>query len=305
MGDERPDSRWIAPLQEAGLLDQPLGETNDSHPISTSLASRVVSDGLGLNPATFELGRWIARCLDSSDVLNWALSQGGVLHHQLRSQIQWQLKNDAAEIPPALVKFWRVLSDNAYAHDLSSKRQRSWDYPRLEPGSVSSRRTFLGRLRPIPVFSHRIHFPDEDHVAEPDNPTDWYRVEIELVGIEGDHDIRRFRERATDWSGALVVMAHDITTHLAGALEWLEEFGRASPSDDWTHLEYRSVSPHDQNEHAPTWTNLIALARDSYDALVESGDETAALRLARRWQSLPYPVFRRLTLYAATGGQDA
>ena len=40
-----------------------------------------------------------------------------------------------------------------------------------------------------------------------------------------------------------------------------------------------------------------------FDALFVK-DMTSADRLARRWQSLSYPIFRRLALYAATRGID-
>ena len=107
-----------------------------------------------------------------------------------------------------------------------------------------------------------------------------------------------------DWEGALAVMADDITTRLMEAMDWQNEFGLATADQDHTYVDYPSVSPDGQNRYAKTWTLLISLARDSYDALAER-DPDAATRLTRRWLSLPYPIFRRLALYAATGGRHA
>ena len=87
-------------------------------------------------------------------------------------------------------------------------------------------------------------------------------------------------------------------------MDWQNEFGLATTDQDHTYADYPSVSPHDQNRYAKTWTQLIAIARDSYDALAER-DPDAATRLTRRWLSLPYPIFRRLALYAAAGGRHA
>lgn len=270
------------------------------------LVARLLSDRVALHEATFHLGRWIASCLDSRAALDWALGEGGVLHLDLRWQVQRSLENAGESIPHGSRKIWQVLADDNYAHALSAKGIHSFPtHPCLGPDNSFAIRTFLERLRPIPVFKVKHSYSGEQRDPKPESPREWCETEIELVGIEGDYDIDEFRRHAADWEGALVVMADDITTRLKEALDWLQEFDLASPDEDPTHIEYRSISPHEQNAHAHTWTQLIALARDSYDALVASGDETAAARLARRWQSLPFPVFRRLALYAATGGRDA
>lgn len=305
-GEDRAHPGWIGPLHKAGLLSQPIGQTEEEKPISAPLVSRILPDHLSLHEATLHLGRWIASCLESREALDLALGEGGVLHRDFRWQVQHSLENFGDSVPHALRKLWQVLADDNYAHALSAKALRTFpNRPCLRPDNTFAIRIFLGRLSPIPVFKVQHRFFNEQPDPEPERPRDWCRIDIELVGIEGDHDIDLFRERAEDWEGALAVMADDITTRLKEALDWLQEFEIASPADDLTHIEYRSISPHGQNEHAHTWTQLIALARDSYDVLVASGDEAAAARLVRRWQALPFPVFRRLALYAATGGRDA
>ena len=140
---------------------------------------------------------------------------------------------------------------------------------------------------------------------DPERPSDWCEIDIDLIGIEYDDHVESFRERSEDWEGALAAMADELTTRLREALDWLRELDLAAPDRDNTYSKYPSISPHEQNTYTPTWTQLIALSRDSYDALISAGDDGAATRLVRRWQSLPYPVFRRLALYAATGGRNA
>ena len=103
----------------------------------------------------------------------------------------------------------------------------------------------------------------------------------------------------------MAVIADELTMRLCEALDWFREFGLASQDYDNSHIEYRSISPHEQNKHPHAWTQLIALVRDSHDALVASGDNNTAERLARRWHSIPYPVFRRLALYTATEHDDS
>ena len=305
-GDDHLDPGWIAPLQKSGMLSQPVGQTENDRPIHVPLVSHTLPDLLRLHEATFHLGRWIASCLDSREALDMVLEEGGVLHRDFRWQVQHELKNPGDSIPHGLRKLWQILADDDYAHALSAKHLHTFpSYPRLSPHSTGAIRVFLQRLRPIPVFKVKHPFVGERSDSEPERPSRWCDIEIALVGIEGDYEIDGFRKRALDWEGALAAMADDLTTRLKEALDWLEELELASPDEDSTHIEYRSISPHEQNVHARTWTQLIALARDSYDALVTVGDKVAAARVARRWESLRFPVFRRLALYASTGGRDA
>lgn len=311
--NDRPAPGWIPYLQNAGLLSLPFGKTEKGKDIPSPLVSRRLPDHLELHESTFHLGNWIAKCLDSQEALDWVISQGGVLHAALRRGVQHQLDSDdqldddEKKIHLALRKIWRVLADNGYAHALSFHSPHIYlAHPKLGPEELFANRIFLDRLRPIPIFSKAMHFSYEGelHTPDPTRPTDWCRIKIHLIGIEHDHEIDRFRERALDWDGALAVMAGDITTLLMEAMDWLNEFGLATVDRDHTYFDYPSVSLHEQNRYTKTWTHLIALARDSYDALAERDSDAASL-LMRRWQSLPYPIFRRLALYAATGGRHA
>ena len=290
-------------MQKQGLLGLPIDQTNDGQPITPPLVSRQLYDHLVLDKVTFHLARWIAS-LDSQEALNWALSEGGVLHAELRRQVRCHLYDTEAKLPLAFRKIWRVLAEDGYAHALSEMYQSHNPtyaiHPRLAPEAAFAIRTLLNRLRPIPVFKVKSPYFPIGQNPRSEVPADWYEIEIELVGIGGDHDIESFRERADDWEGTLATIADDLTTRLCEAMDWLCELGLATTGE-----EYPSISPHERNQHAPTWTQLIALTRDSYDALISTGDNNVAARLVRRWRSLPYPVFRRLALYAATGGCNA
>lgn len=305
--EDRPAPGWIPYLQEAGLLNLPVGKNEYGDKVSVPLVSRRLPDQLNLHEVTSRLGSWIAKSLDSQEALDWAIAGGGVLHTAFRREVQYQLEKGETEISPALRKIWRVLADNGYAHALSAHLPHIYPtHPQLGTEETFAIRIFLDRLRPIPIFSKAMRFPYEgqERTPDPDRPTDWCEIKIHLVGIEHDYDIDRFSKGALDWEGALAVMADDITTRLREAMDWQNEFGLATADQDHTYVDYPSVSPDGQNRYAKTWTLLISLARDSYDALAER-DPDAATRLTRRWLSLPYPIFRRLALYAATGGRHA
>lgn len=305
-GAERPHVGWIEPLQKQSLLSLPVGQTKQGEDIAAPLVSHRVGDQVSLHEVTFQLSGWIADSIDTQEALDWALSNGGVLHAALRWQIQQRLHQHGDRVRPALLKIWRVLADDEYAYALAAKSQHPYPaFPRLGSNTPFASRSFLNRLRPIPMFKVKRRFLAHEGDPHPERPSDWCEITIELVGIEADHAIRRFQERAEDWEGFLASTADDLTTRLKEAMDWFSEFGLASSEHDITYVQYRSISPHSQNRYAPVWTHLIALTRDSYGALISSGKEDEAARLARRWRALPYPVFRRLALYAATGGRNA
>ena len=313
-GDSRPHPGWIAHLQKNGFL----GLTDDTKPVAAPLVSKLLTDCLDLHGVTRELSRWIVESLDTQEALDWALREGGVLHVDLRKQIRFRLGNAEFKLRPAFRKIWQVLADDGYAHALSEKHQaaRPFSVSRLAPDAVFAKQVFLTRLRPLPVFKIKedsiAHILEQasntPRVPDRDCPADWCEIDIELIGIQSESEnVERFQENAEDWEGALASMADDLTTRLCEAMDWLREFDLAAPDWDLTYSRYPSISPHEQNQHLPTWTQLIKLTQESYDALIVAGDNDndAAARLVRRWRSLPYPVFRRLALYAATGGRNA
>lgn len=302
-GEEQLNPAWIPVLQENGLLSLPVGKDEKNKDIKVPLVSMRIPDHQNLHGATAELGRWISSHLNSREAIDWATSQGGVLHQSMRRQIIRELGNNS-EIEGGYRKIWRVLGSDNYAHALSAKNIRfNPNHPRLSPDATGALLDFLERLRPIPVFSIKPDYYREAEEYDPEIPTSICVIKIHLVGIESDFDVERFRKRATDWSGALASIADEITSLLKEAMDWQKEFGMASGEMDYTYSEFRSINPHEQNKYAKTWTQLIQLTRESFNALNDL-DPLAAERLVNRWHGIDYPIFRRLVLYAATGGNN-
>ncbi len=306
--DERnPDPRWIMPLDTQGLFCLPIGRTDSGQPISVPLVTfQPLADHFDLNEVTFHLGSWIAKCLESREVLEWVLSKGAILHRKFRQQIRIQLVNNNSQLPPALRKIWRLLSDENYANMLSAQCNGRYSFysthTRLAPGKTFAVQNFLDRLRPMPIFK-QVYSQDRQY-SDPIRPRNWYEMKIDLFGIDDESDIEQLRKYASDWDGTLAAIADDLTSRLCEAMDWLREFGLASLDADNTDFDYPSISPHKQNNFAPTWTQLIALTRESYDMLVANGNLTAATNLVQRWQSLSYPVFQRLAMYAVSENSE-
>ena len=309
-GDRCPSPEWIPHLQKQGLFCLPTSRTDDGSEIGVSLVADQLNDYSELHPATFQLGRWVCNCLDSQALIDWVLREGAVLHGDMRNLVQRKLKhNEGTGIPSYARKLWQVLANHGYSHMLAEKIVRDDcdddSLVRVSSSVSLSSLTFLNRVRPIPVFTVKPdYFRDKGNPC-PERPRDWYELEMVLVGIKDDHEFIDYQKQAKDWTKSLAMMADELTSRLNEAMVWFCEFGLANEDVDTTHYQYPSVSPHEQNEHAPNWTHLIRLVRDSREALLAYGDKAAESRLVGRWRSLPYPIFRRLAMHAATEPSDA
>ena len=309
-GDRRPSPKWIPHLQEQGLFCLPTSQKDDGSEIGVSLVARQLNDYSELHLATLQLGRWVCNCLDSQAAIDWVLREGAVLHVNMRNLVQQELKhNEGTGFPSYARKLWQVLADHGYSHMLSERIVSddfdNGDLVRVSSSVPLSTLTFLNRVRPIPTFKVKPDYLRDEGNQNPECPSDWYEIEMELVGIKEDHEFIDYQEQSEDWTKSLAMMADDLTTRLNEAMVWFHEFVLADEDLDKTSTQYPSVSPHEQNVYAPTWTHLIGLVRDSRDALLACGDIAAESRLVGRWRSLPYPIFRRLVLYAATEPSDA
>lgn len=295
--------KWLPILDEIGLLSLPDGE-------KVPLVSHVLQDRLPLHPVTNQLGRWIAKNIHEPDVLEWALKRGGILHESLRRYIRGALADDKRkehpDIPEGMAKVWSQLVQRGYAYQLA--RKTHWpdgEDLRVDPDKTQSLQAFLDRLEPIPIFKPSFNWEGSSRpTPDPAKATSYCDMTIHLLGVEEVYDLEGIMDAAIDWDAALAKVAEDLTTLLASAMAWQEAFNKASPTEDDTYIEYRSISEHEQNEHAKTWTILITLVRDAFEALA-ARDPAAAVRLVHRWNSLGYPVFKRLVLHAVTGGRDA
>ncbi len=311
VGPDRPVPAWIAPLQERELLSRPEYRPDDPHSPRAPLVSRQLADFVTPDDTTAYLSRWIAQCLENRHTLYWALAHGGVLHSVLRRDIRWALDDVRSDLPLALRKIWRVLARDDYAGALS--RTNSTTRSSLSPCNGLSakehfaRNTLLRWLRPVPVFQVREPGSLGTTAEYESDPSQWYALDLALEGIDHRSEITEIKQSAADWNGTLAVMAEELTGLLNEAMDWLREFGLATDEFDLTYIHYRSISPHEQNAVTPLWTELIGLCRDAHDALIASTDGAQANGLRAHWRSLPYPVFRRLALHAATEhetGQD-
>lgn len=267
-----------------------------------------------------QLARWLIRHLDDPALLLWILEQGEALHEQLRQEIGCQLKylrdlEEAEDFPrldeirasapkaiprPHMRTLWRlvlaqrigVARNEVNLHDWSARFKRHGLTATLR---LDLREKLTPKVRLRKPFS-RVFGSGE--AEEPERISNLVNADI-VVSASGVHRTLAELRDDKDWREALPDLLADFSILLRDTLELMREVQMAGERDDLGHIWQPSISEHRQNRKLRDWTALIDLTRDAWIAMaVRSPDR--ALSTLDEWRQSPYPVLRRLVLFAAT-----
>lgn len=270
----------------------------------------------------WHLARWLLRYLDEPKLILWLARNGGDLHgflvdaieRQLSEIGKWERKADAAKldnlriqspqaVPRALLRpIWRLLlTGRVRAGGGSSFDLYQW-FDRFRRDGLTTSLRFSLREILAPHIMLREPFQATD---EGEEGADVERLKLlvdwELV-LGADHVHSLLRDRNVEgWNEALPALADDFTTLLRDALDIMSELGAAGPESDQSYLFRPSISDHEQNRDFYDWTALVELTRNAW-LVVADRHPDKALSTAVEWWSFDYPLFRRLTFFAATRG---
>jgi len=316
-----PPIEWLATLDERRYL---LGDLTrfgidprpeDDARLSFSLTHRPTPYRLapwmtlaslpgGMHPqpdeVMFQLARWLARHLDKPDLLAWVLRRGGRIHDLFLRLIDDALSSSS--LPGHIAVVWRMfVTGRVESHGARGDlfvwkdRLRTWGWV------PSIRQEFLQLLEPCVRFSEALVTPQqnagEDEHTSP-RVRDFARWDIVLRESNLHSEFGGLSE-AAGWKDAIADMLPELTEKLRVALDLMQELGGADPRHDSSYVHQPSITPHRQNRHFQQWTTLVELCRDAWVAAAERDPERAK-RIATRWWEIPYPLFRRLTFFAAT-----
>ncbi len=145
--------------------------------------------------------------------------------------------------------------------------------------------------------SSRWQSDENDHCQEPNQVSeivDW-RIVLSANNVRDAFD---GIEKNSDWNAALPMLLDNLTHLLRDMLDIKAELGEADAKQDWSFVDQPSISEHCQNSGVQDWTFLIELAREAWLATAEQSPERARFT-AEGWSQIPYPLFRRLALFAA------
>ncbi|MFV9671527.1 anti-phage defense-associated sirtuin Dsr1 [Pantoea sp. KXB25] len=98
---------------------------------------------------------------------------------------------------------------------------------------------------------------------------------------------------------ALPSLFDDLQILLRDALDLMKMMSDREDGPDYSHLIQPSIQAHPQNRGHRDWTLLIELLRDAWLGLLET-EHVRATQSAIAWFRLPYTLFKRLALFAAS-----
>ncbi len=250
------------------------------------------------------LARWLARYLDDPELLLWVAGQGGHLHDQFRFVLEDRLGSHPPS--PAMAALWRIVLSDRLAGGGMQLDLYTWVRHFRRAGLTPLLRMQLREvLAPRIQLRQKYRFSDEEdekpagHAGRPDQLVEW-----ELV-LRSEHVHGALKDIASnpEWQAALPALMGDATQLLLDAMDILRELSAADETSDRSYWQQPSISEHPQNRKFRDWTALIDLAREAWLATAREMP-SSAIREAYRWFELPYPVFKRLGLFALTERLD-
>jgi hypothetical protein len=154
-------------------------------------------------------------------------------------------------------------------------------------------------LAPRVSLREPARWPDDDREeAEPARIKDLVEWEV-VLSADNVHSCLGDLSEDEHWTAALPTLLPDFNALLRDVLDLMRELGGAEDRSDMSYVHQPSISKHPQNRDFRDWTALIELTRDAWLAIAAQSPEQAALA-AESWWHTPYPLFRRLALFAGT-----
>ena len=265
------------------------------------------------------LARWSTRHLDDPRLIIWIAQRGSQLYDRWPRLIENELDHFASlerdgktteldeirsqapkAIPgPLMHTLWRLLLSGRVKSSWRDLDLYRWKGRLKREGLTTTLRLELrGLLAPQVALKKPFHWSAEEE--SPGEPTRLRQlVDWELV-LAADHVHSTLCDLADEhWASSLPTLLEDFQQLVRDALDLLRELGEANDRSDRSHWDLPSITPHWQNRGFRDWVSLLELLRDAWLAL-RGKDGAHATRIAQDWFALPYPTFKRLSLFAAS-----
>lgn len=123
-----------------------------------------------------------------------------------------------------------------------------------------------------------------------------------ILGNGNVHDETQQIAATLSERDVLSELLDDLNMLLGDAHALMRAVGIASMEADGSFMSQPSIASHGQNRGFQGWTALIGLVRDAWLGTLER-DPARAKRIAERWEATPYPLYRRLSFFAATNSE--
>ena len=278
-----------------------------------------------MDKVMWHLARWLTRHLGDPQLVLWLADRGGRLHPELGQLIEDRLEEldelaragkseelariraDAPNAVPgsAMRILWRLVLGNRVLprrHDLGLTvgTHRLLQRVRREGVTVASRME-IQRLLTVHVslsrpFSTPSVPPIEDNSLARLQDLVYARIILSLR--DADYWIPRLKGHLLS-PEISPQMLHVFNGLLRDAMDLMRELDQADDKRDGSYYRRPSIAAHSQNSRFDDWRVLVDLTRDAWLATAAT-DPRAAHLVAESWSAAPYPLFRRLGLFAST-----
>ncbi|MFA6209666.1 MAG: SIR2 family protein [Candidatus Obscuribacterales bacterium] len=253
-----------------------------------------------LHSVSYNIMLWLAKHLNDKRLLNWFLERGCRLHQEVKEIIQIQLWNvkveSLSEEEGIIYSIWNILTSNFCALPAQNHNIQTGDFTQAQYTANSTEwKIILEQFDPFLKLRPGFSWIQTESISFRDYATS----SITLPASEFAYNLVGQIGQIIEVDKLLAYSADDITSKLKRALDLFALVQEANQDIDPSYLDRPSISEHEQNENASSWTALIELAIKAFDAQVRNSPEDA-LVLFQRWSRIGYPIFKRLCLYACT-----
>lgn len=267
------------------------------------------------------LAKWLLRYLDDPKLLISFAKGGAQLHPIFRNMIAEKIalyakldregktselneirKQSPSAIPgPQMKKLWQLFLSRRIEPSFVNGEIISWKH-QLGAGPLTTTMRFEFRE----LLAPRIR------LSEP--------YDLSLISGEDEENIQIGMKQLAQWDlvlsttharsmlttgnnetfrQALPALFDDLQLLLRDALDLMKMMSDGDEMSDFSNLIQPSIQAHPQNRGHRDWTLLIELLRDAWLGLLET-ESIRATQSAIAWFQLPYTLFKRLALFAAS-----
>jgi SIR2-like domain len=249
----------------------------------------------------WHIARWLVRHLNDPTLVLWFAARGGQLHPQLDQLVRNELTTSPSTVSGHMKKLWRLLLADHVRSRLSFTDIYQWFRDLNEAGYLSPalRERLRACLRPLVKLGKPLSLRDAAGSNEAGELRIKDLVDWDIVLATEYVNIAVRDSKSEIWQSSAYTLLSDFVDLLRQAFDLMSELDGASEDSDFSYIHQPSIADHDQNKYFEEWTPLVALVREAWIQTAERDVERARLE-AERWQSYRYPIFRRLTFFAAT-----
>ncbi|ENP8338782.1 hypothetical protein VH1709_contig00008-0270 [Vibrio harveyi] len=259
---------------------------------------------------------WLSNHLNSPDLVLYLLKSGGnissqfsgVVENAIQKQVSKREQNDDeyfsqlkrkspnAVLSNDMITVWNMVLSGYCSRIGWQHNLYSWIDKYKHSGlSAPLRKELRSMLSPTVRFEKPLFFKELNESNDLKKLFQW-DIELSTEGVRSS--ISELNELTT-WADDCRLMIEDFSLLLEETMFVMNELGDVNEKHDYIFITHPSIEKHPQNRGYSDWTILIDLCRDAWTSL-HRHNTVLAETTALNWWKKPFPIFKRLAMFAAT-----